>query len=192
MTLFGAGVPVKVSAKMARQLFHGCDPDYIANVCHASCCQSSVHPSGTRIAVHPSEVDGLVQLGATVTDNYIDPVNKRCPFKSPAHLCGLHGTGSKPFGCIASPFTLTATDTLIVRNRYRSLRCYGAGIPAYVAFRSSLDLIFGPDEARRVCDLLDGGGGDVSATATERAYMILRANAVTRKGADGSHPAVWP
>lgn len=148
-----------------RQQFNGCEPDYIRDVCHASCCRSSTDPSGTRIAVAPVEVISLARRGAVVIDGYLQSVARRCPFQAADGLCGLHGTGDKPFGCIASPFILTSRGTLIVRNRYRMLKCYrdGRRLPAYVAFRSSLDLLFGPAEAARIVAHLEAGGGDLTA-----------------------------
>jgi len=154
---------------MARQPFHGCDPDFIRNVCHAACCRSSVAPSGIIVAVLPQEHGELEARGAIVTDGLLGPApgTRRCPFQHGAtHLCGLHNTTAKPFGCIASPFTLNKHRTLIVRNRYRLLKCYrhpARQLPAYVAFRASLVLLFGTAEAARITGYLDDGGGDLEA-----------------------------
>lgn len=183
----GGMVRVKVSAKMARLRFNGCDPDYIANVCHASCCQSSTSPTGTMITVHPTEEAAIKARGETVVDGLLQPRpgEKRCPFKTEQHLCGLHFTDDKPFGCIASPFTLSPSGgTLIVRNRYRLLKCYNDGnkIPAYKAFRASLDLIFGTEEAQRICDHFDARGGDIIAEMTRENYDKLRVNDEIKKG----------
>jgi len=171
---------VKISAKSARQPFNGCDPDYIRNVCHAKCCESSTAPTGTMITVHPSEVAAIAALGGVVVDGLLQPKAgcRKCPFKTGDNLCGIHFTGSKPFGCIASPFTLNANDTMIVRNRYRLLKCYNDGrkIPAYKSFRASLDLIFGQAEAERICRHLDAGGGDITAKVSERNYAMLKEN----------------
>ena len=181
-----APVRVKVSAKMARLRFNGCDPEYIRTTCHASCCESSVHPSGVRIAVLRDERDALQARGAAIdADGYLQPVGKRCPFKTEADLCGLHVTPDKPFGCIASPFTLNDNDTLIVRNRYTKLKCFkdGRQLPAYVAFRASLDLLFGAQEAARICAHMEGGGGDLEAAMPAASYAKLRENDATRRGA---------
>lgn len=179
-------VTVKVSAKMARLPFHGCEPDYIQNVCHASCCQSSTSPTGTLITIHPCERAAIEARGGAVRDGLLQPRpgEKRCPFKTPEHLCGLHFTPDKPFGCIASPFTLNRNGTLIVRNRYKSLKCYDAGprLPAYVAFRASLDLIFGPGESARICAHLDAGGDDLTATMTAENYRKLIENDEIKHG----------
>jgi len=178
-------VRVKVSAKMARLKFNGCDPDYIRDVCHASCCQSSTHPTGTLITVHPTETAAMEARGATVLDGMLqpNPGEKKCPFKTGEHLCGLHFTPDKPFGCIASPFTLNKNGTLIVRNRYTKLKCYKDGnqIPAYKAFRASLDLIFGAEEAARICDHLDNGGGDLFAHMARDVHDKLVTNDQLKK-----------
>ncbi len=173
---------VKVSAKNAHLRFHGCTPEYIRDNCHGRCCEGS---AGLKVTVHPTEVDGLAALGATFNGNFIQPSNpvargakQRCPFKTAVNLCGLHSTDVKPFGCIASPFTLNRNDTLIVRNRYKLLICYGKEprLPAYVAFRASLDLLFGLDESARICAHLDAGGDDIIAQMSEQTWQMLRDN----------------
>lgn len=173
---------VVVSAASMRQEFNGCEPDYIRDVCHASCCRSSTDPSGIRVAVAPVEVIALARRGAVVVDGMIEAVARRCPFQEADGLCRLHGTGDKPFGCIASPFVLTSRGTLVVRNRYRLLRCYRDGHrrPAYVAFRSSLDLLFGGIEANRIARHLDAGGGDLPASMLGWAAGLLEDLAAIR------------
>lgn len=61
------------------------------------------------------------------------------------------------------------------------MKCYrdnrdGEPPPAYVAFRSSLDLIFGEAEAARICEHLDAGGGDIVAHMPRRSLEMLREN----------------
>jgi Fe-S-cluster containining protein len=173
---------VKVSAASARQEFNGCDPDYIRTTCHASCCRSSTSPTGTMITVHPTEEAAIRARGANVINGLLQPKPgaKRCPFQNTGtHLCDIHFTPDKPFGCIASPFTLTKNgQTLIIRNRYRSLKCYkdGKRLPAYVAFRASLDLIFGNETAQRIHDHLAGGGGDLTVGMPARSFAMLTDN----------------
>lgn len=178
---------VKVSAAMARLPFNGCDPDYIRTTCHASCCQSSTSPTGTLITIHPSEIGVMEQRGAVVLDGLLQPRpgEKRCPFKTDDHLCGLHFTPDKPFGCIASPFTLNDNDTLIVRNRYKTLRCYndGAKIPAYRAFSTSLKLIFGDEAAQQLIEHFDNGGDDIMLPVSADIYHKLHDNDAIKKGA---------
>lgn len=185
---------VRVSARSARLRFHGCDPEYIRDVCHGRCCEGS---AGLMVVVHPTEAAAVAAAGATISP-YLsliaqggllrpaDPAARGakqiCPFKAPDHLCSLHG-GAKPFGCVASPFTLNGNDTLIVRNRYKLLRCYDDGprLPAYVAFRVSLDLIFGAAEAARICGHLEEGGGDLKAAMPELSWRILHDNDAAKR-----------
>ena len=173
-------VPVKVSAAMARLRFNGCEPSYIRNICHAACCESTTEPSGILVTIHPSEIDRIESRGGVVNGGFLQPRpgENLCSFKTASHLCGLHETADKPFGCIASPFTLNANDTLIVRNRYKLLKCYDDGNrrPAYRAFRSSLDLLFGITEAERICGHLERGGGDLMADMPAHSYRILKEN----------------
>lgn len=173
---------IRVSAKSARLRFHGCDPDYIRTVCHGRCCESSTAPQGTSIAIHESERERIVALGGVVVAGILQTPNKVCGFKMPEGFCGLHLSGQKPFGCIASPFVLNKNDTLIVRNRYKLLRCYDVGprLPAYVAFRASLDLILGTKQAWFICAALDEGAGDLPAVVEDGVYQILTENEAHR------------
>lgn len=171
-------VNVKVSAAMLRTPFVECEPNYITNKCHSSCCQSSTKKDGTLITIHPSEEERIKARGGIVVNGLLQAVNGKCPFKGGNHLCQLHFTPDKPFGCIASPFTLNKNGTLIVRNRYKMLKCFrdGGDVPAYVNFRPSLDLIFGKNEADRICKALDEGTGDFYAKMPKEAYSILMDN----------------
>lgn len=159
-----------------RQEFAGCQPDYIRDVCHASCCRSSTAPNGIVVTIHRSGQAAVEAAGGVVIDGLLQPRpgERRCPFQHhDTHLCTLHGTDSKPFGCIASPFTLTRNGaTMIVRNRYRLLKCYrdGARLPAYIAFRASLDLLLGAEQAATAVDHWDGGGGDFWATMDDATW----------------------
>jgi hypothetical protein len=197
--------PVKISAAMMRQPFHGCTPEFIRDVCQGRCCRSpgAKTGTGTLITIHPSEVGRVRRAGGTVQDGLLlpEPGARRCPFQGEGdHLCGLHGTPAKPFGCIASPFTLNATDTLIVRNRYRMLPCYkteGAP-PAYEAFFASLQLIFGAPLAAEIRWWLFRGGGDRAVLMPERSYRMLKENdgikkAVSKEsGGPGTTPTPPP
>lgn len=197
--------PVKISAAMMRQPFHGCTPEFIRDVCQGRCCRSpgAKTGTGTMITIHPSEVRRVERAGGVVVDGLLLPREgeQRCPFQDGDYLCGLHGTPAKPFGCIASPFTLNETDTLIVRNRYRLLPCYkteGAP-PAYLAFSASLLLIFGEAEAERIKLMLTlMPHRDFAVLMPERAYRMLKENdgikkAVTKEsGGPGTTPTPPP
>lgn len=153
-----------VSTRSAWQRFHGCTTDYIASTCFGRCCDAPSRPGGTLVTIHTSEQAAIEAAGGSVRDGLL-VTDGTCTFKTDAHLCGLHG-GCKPFGCIASPFTLAPGGrTLVIRNRYRALVCYEAtsarrGVdtssfpPAFIAFRASLDLICGHDAARILVDRL--------------------------------------
>ena len=181
-------VTVKISAKSARLLFHGCEPGYIQAVCHAACCDAPSRPTGMLVAIHHSEQPRIEARGGRISLGLLQPIpgKRGCPFKTGAHLCALHGGQDKPFGCIASPFTLNRNNTLIVRNRYKLLRCYRDGLlPAYRAFGQSLVLLFGALVAARITRHLDAGGADLlvpmSASVRE---MLVTNDAVKQK-----HPA---
>jgi hypothetical protein len=172
---------VRISSRSMRQMFHGCEPGYIRDVCHGACCRSTVHPAGISVTIHPSEEMAVRARGADVRDGFIVPVERRCPYQTPVNLCDVHGSDAKPFGCIASPFILTARDTLVVRNRYRLLKCYRDGnLPAYVAFRVSLDLLFGSEAANRIAIHLDGGGGDLTVPMLPTSYRMLTETTAVR------------
>jgi len=162
---------VKVSSKWLRHKF-ACSVDYIKNVCHGGCCEGS---GRILISLLPDEQESHRQAGFDVKDGLLqaDPKTGKCPHKLSSGLCGVHGTDMKPFGCIASPFTLNSNNTLIVRNRYTRMKCHGQGELAYKVFRASLDLIFGGDEAGRICAELDAGAGDIMATMPRKSYDAL-------------------
>lgn len=173
-------VQIKISAASARQRFNGCDPAFIRDVCHARCCDAPSRPTGTLITIHPSEESRIRARDVVVQSGLLQPRSgeRICPFKNADHLCTLHYTPDKPFGCIASPFTLNKNDTLIIRNRYRLLPCYNTGprLPAYRAFSASLALILGRDGARALTDHLDSGGGDILVSIPARIHEMLKTN----------------
>jgi hypothetical protein len=138
---------IRLSVASMMQPFHGCDPEFIADVCHGKCCDAPTRPTGTLITIHRSEQAAIEARGGTVTNGLLESPDRVCPFKTSDHLCGLHVTPDKPFGCIVSPFTLNGRDCLIVRNRYRLLPCYKTEThePAFRAFQASLRRLF-PDD----------------------------------------------
>jgi hypothetical protein len=142
---------------------------------------------GTMITIHPTEEINLIyKYKVKIKDGFLQPDHpkcKRCPFKTEEHLCSLHGTKDKPFGCIASPFTLNKNDTLIVRNRYKLLKCYNDGkkIPAYKAFSDSLVHLFGEDEVERISFYLETTKEDFYSPMSYENYRILIANDEIKK-----------
>jgi hypothetical protein len=109
--------------------------------------------------------------------NSLSPDCACCSANHSAFARALHHTPDKPFGCRASPFTLHG-DTLVVRQRYTCLKCFrdGRKLPAYVAFRDSLFLILGDEQAPAVCEHLAAGGGDLTCLIDPRIYQILKDN----------------
>jgi len=173
-------IPVVVSGPMMRQLFHSCEPEYIRNVCHGRCCESS---KGILVVINKREEKGIVLKGGTVVDGKLDPsLMGKCPFKTHDHLCGIHHTG-KPFGCKASPFTLNNNDILIVRNRYRMLVCYKAegSQPAYISHKGSLITIFGEKEADRIIKRVIDGDDRILAEMKRDVYDMLKENDAAKK-----------
>jgi len=151
---------IKVSGKWMRRRFL-CSKDYIINECHGSCCEGS---EDLTISLLPDEEEYFKFKGYKVEKSKLYPDQKTglCPFKNENGLCELHNSEHKPFGCIVSPFYIKK-NTLQIRNRYTLMKCHikGRGSKkgeyAYKVFRPSLDLIFGKEEAERVCKLLDAG-----------------------------------
>ena len=142
---FNKKLEIKISTASANLKFIECGPQCISRGCTAKCCDAPTHPDGMKVTILPHEEQTIRQMGAKIEEGYLKPGNKKgCPFKDKNHLCSLHGTPHKPFGCIASPFMLNKNNTLIIRNRYKLLPCYDKvnGKPAYEVFRSSLEIIF--------------------------------------------------
>lgn len=185
--LFDGGVRVKVSSASCRLLFTECGPACIEqNGCGGNCCDAPSRPGGCLVTVHQNEIQRIEALGASVVAGFIQPRpgTRGCPFKA-GGLCDLHATGEKPFGCIASPFTLNACSTLIVRNRYKMLPCYrgpGRKAPAYKVFCSSLTLLFGRGGAAQITAHLDAGGGDLMAFMPAHHAAILQENDAVKRG----------
>jgi hypothetical protein len=171
-------VKVKISAKSLRLKFNGCDPDFIKDVCHAHCCDTTKKGVGCIVTIHPTEEKQIEKYGAEVENSLIKTDGEKCPFKNEQFLCDLHHTPDKPFGCIVSPFKLNDNGTLIVRHRYIQLKCYDAGkrLAAYKAFRPSLDLLFGRPGAENISNHLDNGGGDLTVEISKRIHSMLNEN----------------
>jgi len=163
---------VAVSGKWARHLFD-CSVEHILEHCHGGCCEGA---NGIMVCLLPAEVVKQEAAGFATNGELLlrDTVTGKCPHKLASGLCAVHDTDLKPFGCIASPFTLNRNDTLIVRYRYSRMKCHGEGKPAYVVFRSSLDLLFGVDEAERVCAELAKGVDRVRAEMPRQSYENLK------------------
>lgn len=170
-------ITVNISTKWLQHRFM-CSEEYIVSTCHGRCCEGS--NKKTLISLLPQEVEVFQAMGNEVIDNKIvaNPITNKCPHKMETGLCDLHKQGKKPFGCVASPFTLNKGKTLILRHRYSMFNCHrlpddDEGQPAYIAFRAGLDLIFGFDEAERVCKLLAAGVEDIAAKMPIATYKNI-------------------
>lgn len=175
---------IKISSKSMQQIFQGCTNDFVKNVCNGSCCRSSTNEAGILVTIHPSEKENIINAGGEVENNLLKPQNKRCPFQNNDNLCDLHTTDIKPFGCIVSPFTLNKNNTLIVRNRYRLLKCFNhaEGQPAYKTFSASLIKLFGIENYNYIKDHFDNNGGDLEMPLDENACNMLKENDQIKKG----------
>jgi hypothetical protein len=175
-------IQVRVSAASARLRFVQCGPPCIALGCTAKCCDAPTRVTGCLVAVLPAEEAELRRRGVSAADGLLKPNagQRRCPAKRDDHLCSLHDAGLKPLGCVASPFFVNRTGTLVIRNRYKLLPCGKfarqgkGGDAAYRVFRSSLDRLFGPIEAAAACAHLDAGGGDTLARMTDAMFRNMR------------------
>ena len=173
-------VSVIVSGKQLRQLFHPCSEEYVRDVCRSRCCESS---DGVSIAVHPTERGRIERLGGTVENGYLVADSRGlCPFKTDEGRCRVHE--NKPLGCKASPFTFSDSGRVVVRNRYRRLRCFkcDGAVPAYEAHAWSLAAIFGPEEAGRIAAAARDGADDIAADMPESSARILADNHALRNG----------
>jgi hypothetical protein len=162
-------VPVRVSGAQLRQRFQPCEPGYVAAVCGGACCRRST--GGVSVPI--------IECG-TVRELTGD----RCPHQDPVGLCALHGSPDKPLGCVASPFVLNEKDLLVVRNRYRLLRCYDTpdAVPAYVAFRAGLERIFGAAEAAILAAAAEAGADEIASSIAPDVYSDLRLLRAFRSG----------
>ena len=162
---------IKISSKWANHLFT-CNVEYITTTCKGRCCRGN---NKIIVSLLPEEVIIQEQNGFDTEHGLLkpDPNTKICPHQLPNGLCGVHGTELKPFGCIASPFTINKNNTLIIRHRYSRFKCHGIGEPAYKTFRASLDLIFGND-TQMICDRLEQGSGDFTVKISEENYIKLK------------------
>ena len=162
-------VKIKISSKSCRELFEGCSLKYILKVCHGRCCSAPAMELGFAVVVLQEELAVIQSHGGVVINNVLQPKpgEKRCPFFSDNGLCNLHESGNKPYGCWLSPFTINKNNTLVIKNRNRMLKCYQdesvAKTPAYIAYRKSLDMMFGEEESAKICQKLDDGSGDFYA-----------------------------
>lgn len=163
---------IKISHKWLNHKFI-CNKEYILSHCHGRCCEGA---GKIIISLLPNEVERMVSEGYGVIGGFLQPDTEtgKCPFKTKEGLCSVHDTDLKPFGCVASPFTLNDSDTLIIRNRYSLLKCHNEGEHAYVTFKSSLNLLFGEEESTRICNEMQTSNTDFYAKIHTTSYNSLK------------------
>ncbi len=152
---------VRVSGKWLRHCF-SCTPDYIRGVCHGRCCEGSGRILVSLLSDEQNrhKTRGFSVVGGRLVASDVG----KCPHKQPDGFCDVHGGDEKPFGCVASPFTVNKSNMLIIRYRYTRLKCHGkGGGPAYRVFRASLDLLFGMEEAGRIVGEVEAGKNTIWA-----------------------------
>lgn len=192
--LFGPGDrrPIVISAANARLEFNGCQPGFIANVCHGRCCWVSNPAPGpvkklTTIYVEPHQREEIAARGGEFDERGVLKTTAcgTCKFQlgSGEHkgMCQLHpqtaadGGPVKPRSCYISPWVLSKNDKLIIRNRYKMLSCYRAEprLPAYLAFASGLRMLFGA-EFEAIKRHFREGGGDYAATLPADLYNLVK------------------
>jgi DNA modification methylase len=164
---------VKMSRKWLDHKFI-CNAEYIREECHGRCCEGT---DKILISLLPEEVKAIEAEGYEVKEGMLQPniATGKCPLKTKEGLCSAHNTDLKPFGCIASPFTLNENDTLIIRKRYASMKCHDKeGDRAYITFKASLDLIFGEQESTRIRKEMSIQSGDFTAKMPIDSYNTLK------------------
>ena len=163
---------IKISSAWMQHRFT-CNPEYIQSHCKGRCCRGT---DKIMVSLLPEEEKLQRDNGYDVRNGFLqaDPKTKMCPHQASNGLCRVHGTELKPFGCIASPFTLNKNDTLIIRYRFSLFKCHGSGDPAHITFKTSLDLIFGIEESDRICKMLHKSRGDFAAKISEENYLRLK------------------
>jgi len=177
-----AHLAVTITRKSANLMFQGCSPQFIADVCHGRCCWvigDDGNPT-TTIYVERDQRAELTKRGAQFTNGILQTVGGKCGFQHPADgFCTIHnrradGEFVKPRSCYISPWILSKHDKLMIRNRYKQLKCGKVHtVPAYLAFYSGLVMLFGDSVANEINIHFSEGGGDIMVPLPmERALLI--------------------
>ncbi len=172
-------IKIKISIKSLQQLFTPCSIEYIKTTCLGRCCQGT---GKIKVTIHKSEEQKIKILGGKIKNGFlISDERGLCPFKNNNGLCNIHH--EKPFGCSASPFTLNKNNTLIVRNRYRFLKCYKEKknkIPVWQAHKGSLINIFGEQETKNIINAVSNNN-EYQAKISFLNYQMLIDNDIAKK-----------
>lgn len=155
---------IKVSSKSMRLKFQPCEGEYIQNVCRGQCCHGG--KGGAKVYVSKSQQQGFIDRGFNIVDGGFFEVkesdDKKCPlWDKSTGFCKEQFT-TKPHFCKPSPFYLNKNNTLIAKYRFLRMICYGGegAVEMYKAHPWSLEQILGKQEAKRLTEHLDAGGGD--------------------------------
>ena len=160
---------IKVSVKWLQKLFN-CTQEFIKSTCKGMCCEG-----GKKILVSVLPEEEHLHSACGVVDGKLKAAEKgKCPYKAESGLCNVHGTPSKPLGCLVSPSTINKKGTLVVRHRYIMMKCYGQGEPAYKTFKSSLVALFGEEETSKIITAIEEGKEEVTAHIDDGLYDKLR------------------
>ncbi|MFA6754149.1 MAG: hypothetical protein WC160_02310 [Bacilli bacterium] len=172
---------IKVSYSMLIQKFHSCTKNFILSSCKGECCCQLPNEKCFLVAIHSSETEKVKKLGGFIENNILK--NKTsCQFLTKEGLCSIHL--EKPFGCSISPFTLTDDDTLIIRDRYYNFKCFKIRKKrkyAYLAFKKSLENIFGPKNTKKLIDKVKKERKDFIFMISEDIYKKIKGNSAIRK-----------
>lgn len=175
---------IKISVASMKLMFHPCDVDFIRNVCHAHCCDSTQNNNKMLVTISASEQHKLNKYDVKVVDNLLQPKDNHtgCPFKT-NYLCDLHSSSDKPVGCILSPFALNKNKTLIIRNRYKNFKCFKAkgSVEVYKAFPKSLEMIFGRTLLDDIIIRLNGSEDNFEVEISPLIYELLIENENLKK-----------
>jgi hypothetical protein len=163
---------IKISGQWLKHLFN-CTHENIINNCHGHCCEGS---NKIVISLLPDEEKEHTLQEYIVKNGLLqpDPITKKCPHKAKSGLCTVHNTSLKPFGCTASPFTLNKSNTPIIRYRYSRMKCHGIGLPAYITFKRSLDLILGIENTQTVSNHLSNSNNDIFINISTNIFSKLK------------------
>lgn len=176
---------ITISAKNARLEFQGCSEDYIKNVCHGRCCWTTIGgKTTTSIYAEPDQRVEIIKRGGVFGSDGVIKTGSdgKCIFQEKCGTCKIHpqrsesGVEVKPRSCYISPWILTPSNKLIIRNRYRLLRCFKADpkLPAYIAFASGLRMAFGDVVYAAIKKHFDSGGGDFEADMPQERFDLIK------------------
>lgn len=169
---------IKVSYKSLIQQFHPCNKEFIKNVCHGACCEMHSGDNKTHIPVLTGEENGLKKYRPEIeVKNGILSTGTRCIFQDQEGLCAIHDKSEYPFACRVVPFALNKNNVLIIRNRWRLMKCFRVKegkVPAYKAFRFNLEAIFDKEELGRIIKYIEIEKRDCEAFITGEVYKRMK------------------